>query len=94
MVEPDKPRSRLKIYLDILTTIKGEQNAKPTRILYKANLSYERLTKYMEEMVSKGLIDEKKDGENRYYVMTPKGVEFLNEVTRAEAFVTGFGVKI
>jgi predicted transcriptional regulator len=36
--------------------VKAEGTAKPTRILYGANLSHERLTKYLEELEVKGLL--------------------------------------
>jgi len=50
--------------------------------------------KYLDELTSKGLIEVKQDGENRTYNLTPKGVSFLLEMRRAEAFVGGFGLAI
>ena len=93
MVQPEKPRSALKIYLDILSIVRDQGRVGPTRILYQANLSHDRLVRYIGELVSKGLIEEKQE-ENKYYVLTQKGLQFLNEVRKAEAFVMGFGVTI
>lgn len=92
MVQAERPRSALRIYLDILETVHQEGETKPTRILYKANLSHDRLVKYIGELVSKGLLEEKQDGENRYYLLTSAGLEFINELRKAEAFVSGFGI--
>jgi predicted transcriptional regulator len=92
LVQPEKSRSRLKIYFDILSTIEVEGNAKPTRILYKANLSYDRLTKYLEELVGKGLVQEFSATETRYYTISDKGKELLTEIRKAEAFLAGFGL--
>jgi predicted transcriptional regulator len=84
----------LKIYLDILSTIREEGNCKPTRILYRANLSYDRMVKYLEELMAKGLILEQTEGENRYYIITDNGRGFLIELRKAEEFTRGFGISI
>lgn len=94
MGQAEKQRSVLRIHLDILNAVSEEGDAKPTHVLYKANLSHERLVKYLDELTSKGLIEVKQDGENRTYNLTPKGVSFLLEMRRAEAFVSGFGLAI
>lgn len=94
MAQGEKQRSVLRINLDILNAIKEEGDAKPTHILYKANLSHERLVKYLEELSAKGLIEMKQQGESRTYTLTPKGVSFLMEMRRTESFVEGFGLVI
>ena len=94
MGQAEKQRSVLRINLDILNAIREEGDAKPTHILYKANLSHERLVKYLEDLTTKGLIELRQDGENRTYRMTTKGIEFLIEMRRAESFVQGFGLAI
>jgi len=94
LAQGEKQRSVLRISLDILNTVRDEGDAKPTHILYRANLSHERLVKYLDDLTSKGLIEMKQDGENRTYNLTPKGVSFLIEMTRAESFVQGFGLTI
>lgn len=57
MGQAEKQRSPLRIKLDVLNAVKDEGEAKPTHILYKANLSHERLVKYLEELTAKGLIE-------------------------------------
>ncbi|MDG6981642.1 MAG: hypothetical protein JRN51_11105 [Nitrososphaerota archaeon] len=94
MAQGEKQRSVLRINLDILNAVKEEGDAKPTHILYKANLSHERLVRYLEDLLAKGLVEVKQDGENRTYNITPKGVGFLIEMRKAEAFVQGFGLNI
>lgn len=94
MGQADRQRSVLRINLDILNAIRDEGEAKPTHILYKANLSHERMVKYLDALAAKGLIEVKQDGENRTYSMTTKGVQFLIEMRRAESFVQGFGLAI
>lgn len=94
MAQGEKQRSVLKINLDILNAVSDEGDAKPTHILYKANLSHERMTKYLDDLTTKGLIEVNQEGENRTYRLTPKGVSFLIEMRRAESFVQGFGLAI
>lgn len=94
MVLPEKQRSTLRICLDIITTVKDLQNAKPTHILNKANLSHDRLVKYLDQLTAHGLIEARTEGESRYYVITPKGVQFLIEMRTAEEFVAGFGLTL
>ena len=94
MGQAEKQRSVLRIKLDILNVVKEEGDAKPTHILYRANLSHDRLVKYLDELAGKGLIEMRQDGESKTYRLTPKGVGFLIEMMRAESFVQGFGLAI
>lgn len=94
MVQGEKQRSPLRIYLDIINAISEEGQARPTHILYKANLSYDRLVRYLEDLAAKGLIEVKQEKDAKYYMLTPKGVKFLIELKRAEAFIKGFGFSL
>ena len=80
--------------MDILQAVQSDGQAKPTRILQKANLSHDRLTKYLSELVQKSLVKENQDSANRYYTMTEQGIKFLDELKRAESFVSGFGLAL
>jgi predicted transcriptional regulator len=66
-------RSRLQIIADILSITRG--GARKTRIMYRANLSYKLLCKYLDEVVAAGLV-RFVDGD--CYVLTVKGREFLS----------------
>jgi predicted transcriptional regulator len=92
LAQGERQRSVLRINLDILNAIKDEGEAKPTHILYKANLSHERLVKYLDDLTAKGLIEVRHEEDNRTYSITPKGVGFLIEMRKAESFVQGFGL--
>lgn len=94
MVQPEKPRSKIRIYMDILQAVQEDGNAKPTRVLQRANLSHERLTRYLGELVQKNLVKENQgEGGVRYYTMTEQGIAFLQELRKAESFVSGFGLE-
>ena len=94
MAQPEKARSTVRIYLDILKAATEEGNAKPTRILQKANLSYDRLVKHLADLQRLALLDEVKEGDSRHYVITQKGREFVREAERAQSFLSAFGVSI
>jgi len=85
-------RSRLKIVLDILKAIE-EGEDRVTRILLYANLSHERLVKYLDELVEKGLI-ETVEGGGKIYRLTEKGYRFLRELERAEKLAEAFGFRL
>ncbi|TFF96043.1 transcriptional regulator [Candidatus Thorarchaeota archaeon] len=90
-------RSKMRILVDMMRVIQseGESGVGPTKILYAANLSHDRLTQYLEELIQKELINEiSDDEENRTYLLTEKGREFLREFVRVEKFSEAFGIEI
>jgi predicted transcriptional regulator len=87
-------RSKGRIFADILRAVKQDGSAKPTHILYKANLSHDRLTKYLtlledSELLTKTVVDDKAE-----YSITTKGEQFLMEFRRMEQFADAFGLEI
>ncbi|MFW9959070.1 MAG: winged helix-turn-helix domain-containing protein [Candidatus Odinarchaeota archaeon] len=90
-------RSKMRILADMMRAIQseGEEGAGPTKILYSANLSHDRLTQYLDELVEKELIKEMNpESNNRSYLLTEKGREFLREFVRMERFSEAFGIEI
>jgi predicted transcriptional regulator len=89
-----KYRSQFRIYVDVMHVIQRENNeAKPTRILYGANLSHDRLVKYLEELKTLGVIQESGIDE-KTYSLTQKGIEFLNNFRKVESLASAFGFTI
>ncbi len=69
--------SKARTYLDILNKIVNEGGrAGPTRILYGANLSHDRLTKHLAQLISLGLVVEGKEGDRVFYSLTEKSMAF------------------
>jgi predicted transcriptional regulator len=66
-------RSRLDIIADMLHVASG--GAKKTEIMYRANLSYRLLMKYLGEVKRAYLVSFER--KRRCYVLTSKGKEFL-----------------
>lgn len=93
-MQPVKFRSKLGIYLEILTAVNDEGHAKPTRILQRANLPHDRFTRYLRELVNRDLVAEDRLDRNKTYLLTSRGKIFLEEMSRKEEFLTGFGLSL
>ena len=90
-------RSKMRILADMMRAIQseGEEGAGPTKILYAANLSHDRLKQYIDELLEKELVNEQgPESNNRVYFLTEKGREFLREFVRIERFSEAFGIEI
>lgn len=94
LLKMDKKRNKLEIIRDIIqaTKLKGPK-AKPTHILYKANLSYQLLNMYLSELVKGGLILEEQQGENRRrYTLTEKGYKYLQDYGMISGLISSYGL--
>ena len=66
-------RDRLDIIADILQVVR--QNAKKTHIMYKANLSYKVLQRYLAEITGAQLVSF--ENNTRLFLLTERGQNFL-----------------
>jgi len=88
-------RSKARIYVDILACImKHVGKSRPTRILYGANLSHDRLMKHLGQLIELGLVEEEKQDDAVNYKLTDKGRAFLVEFIKMEKFAEAFGIII
>jgi predicted transcriptional regulator len=95
MTSKKEYRSKVHIYLDVLRTIRLEGGRSgPTKILYGANLSHDRLTKYLSQLIELGFVTESKEEDKTYYLLTDKGIDFLREFGKIERFAEAFGIGI
>lgn len=89
-----KYRSKGRIMADILKAIQDDGQARITHILYKANLSHDRLTAYLEKLEDSELIERILEGDTTLYAVTREGKNFLMEFRRMEEFAEAFGLDI
>ena len=75
-------RSRIEIYLDILQAIRKGVH-KPTRIMYRTNLSWKPLMQVLNAMMEQDLIVLEKQGTHVVYKITEKGLNVLNYFNEA-----------
>lgn len=65
-------RSRLEIFFDVLAVI-DRGVSKPTRIMYKTNLSWTSLHEVFETLINGGFIQEDVFEKSKRYSITEKG---------------------
>jgi len=89
----EKKRNKLEIIRDILKVIR-ERNGKikPTHILYKSNLSHQMMGDYLKELMGKGFIKEIKVKRGKSYIITDKGLDYLNQYALITNFTSSFGL--
>ena len=81
--------------VDILKVIqKSGGEAKPTHILYKANLSHKLLKTHLNLLIEKGFIEQKIYGDKVHYAITQKGNKFIEEFRKIEKLSSAFGLPI
>jgi predicted transcriptional regulator len=73
-------RGKIQIMGDVLAL--GTSGIRKTHIMYKANLSYEQVHLYLEELIEKRLIEQDVSPDGVVYRTTEKGREFLLHYTR------------
>ncbi len=88
-------RSKARIYADMLSSIlKHGGRSGPTRILYGANLSYDRLIKHLGQLIELGLVQEEEEGDDVVFKLTDKGRNFILEFSKVTKFAEAFGITI
>lgn len=71
-------RSKLEMYVDILSVLAHRGPLKLTHIMYKANVNCSVLGEYLEFLLKKGLVEERKVKKNRtVYAVTQNGISVL-----------------
>ena len=82
-------RNRTEIYIDVLKAIKDGLE-KPTRIMYRSNLSWRPLKNILDELVTLGLVERKtikpRNGsrERAIYTIIEKGTRILQKAKELE----------
>jgi predicted transcriptional regulator len=86
-------RFKLEIIHDILNSIREKGGSiKPTHLLYKSNLSHQKMKEYVEELIGKRLMEEKIEKKNRIFILTDQGYRFIQEFKKFKEFAESFGL--
>jgi len=76
--------------LSVLEAIQsGGGRAKPTHVLYKANLSHKLMKRYIKELKDRGFVVEEDD---KSIMLTDDGKKFLSELRKMKRFMESFGL--
>ena len=85
-------RSKIQIFFDIVTAViddtQNNESISPTRIQIKCNTSYDKLTKYLEEMEKKEIIQREKS-----IAITEKGMQFHKDYSRINELINEINKK-
>ena len=86
-------RNSTQIICDLLVATRecGREGIKTTALLSRSNLSHSRLKNFVSRLTSSGLMDVK-FGKN--YVITEKGIIFLEEYKKFYEFAGSFGLEM
>jgi len=87
-----KKRTKLEVIKDILEILKGKREVRITHLIYKANLSNNSIKPYISELIEKGLIIIKNNDKNKFFIISKKGLEFLEEFYKIKIFTEAYGL--
>lgn len=86
-------RTKIEIIYDILRAIQEKGGKiKPTHLLYKSNLSYQKMLEYLKELIAKEMVAEKEIDEKKIYTITDKGISYIQEFRKIKEFSDSFGL--
>ena len=86
-------RSKQDIIFDMLRAIQQKGGSiKPTHLLYKSNLSHQRMKEYIDELKQRSLVKEEQQKEKNMFQLTDQGYEFLQKFQQLKAFTEAFGL--
>ena len=83
-------RDKLKIYGDLLSVLNDQSKTEKivlTQVQARINVPFDRLKKYISELVDLGLVKE-----NISFELTEKGKQYLVEYKRILEFMTNMGL--
>jgi predicted transcriptional regulator len=86
MSERKNNRGKIEIMADVLAL--STSGIKKTHIMYRANLSYEQILYYLNQLLGKGLIAQDLSDGALVYRTTEKGREFLSFYSRMSDLIT------
>lgn len=86
-------RTKIDIIHDMLKAIQDKGGKIiPTHLLYKSNLSHQRMKLYLEELKEKGMIEEIEHKKKLHYEITETGLKFLQNFKQVKEFTEAFGL--
>ena len=86
-------RNKIDIIYDMLrvTNDRGGRIL-PTHLLYKSNLSHQRMKGYVQELKEKKLIEVMQERSKTFFIITDAGRKFLQQYHQLKEFTEAFGL--
>jgi predicted transcriptional regulator len=85
-------RTKLEVIKDLLDVLKNNRKVKITHLIYKANLSNNSIKPYLEDLLKKGLIETCKENDKKFFVISKKGSDFLDEFNKMKILSEAYGL--
>ena len=86
-------RTKIDIIYDMLKAIQDKGGTIiPTHLLYKSNLSHQRMKLYLDELKEKKLVLEAEEKDKLVYKLTDEGLQFLKNFKQLKEFTEAFGL--
>lgn len=86
-------RNKIDIVYDMLKAVENKGGKiLPTHLLYKSNLSHKRMKLYLEELMSKKVLQETEHKGKKHYEITDNGWKFLQKLKQVREFTDAFGI--
>jgi predicted transcriptional regulator len=83
--KPLSNRTRVEILASILKV--ASTRTLKTHIMYKANLSYRQLERYIDFLETNGMLARSFDDNTLMFQITEKGIEFLKDYARISTYL-------
>jgi predicted transcriptional regulator len=89
-------RNSMQIMTDVLlqTSQYGLDGANKSNLIQKANLSHSRLKQFLNNLINSGLINDIVYHNHQTFVITPKGLKFLEEYRNFVELAGSFGLEL
>ncbi len=89
-------RSTIQIVGDLLTATEqsGQEGIKTTNLISKANLPHSRLSKFISNLTGNGLINKIEFDGKHTFVITQKGIQYLESYVRFADIAQSFGLDV
>ena len=85
-------RSKMELYAQILEVITHyPEGIRITRLSYGVGVPVDRLKLLVDKLSSYGLARRSVDGEEVYFAVTPRGLDFLDTFFRMKGFLKDMG---
>lgn len=88
-----KKRTKLEVIRDILEVVKKNKKTRITHIIYKANLSNNSIKPYLNELLGSDLLIETEEKGTRFFEITQKGRDFIDEFNKIKVFSDAYGLE-
>ena len=85
-------RTKLEVTKDLLEILAKGKKVKKTHLIYKANLSNNSIKPYLDSLLKNELIKQIYGEGRNFFVITEKGISFLEEFSKIKIFSDAYGL--